>query len=56
MSVVEFLDVIEEPLKAKYLPQETGKFIYTSMLGTASHLTTQENVRVTVFMEQENIR
>ena len=35
MSVVEFLEIIEHPLKDKYLPPEKGQYIYTSMLGTA---------------------
>jgi len=56
MSVVEFLDAIEEPLKDQHLPNETGKFIYTSLLGTAADLSTAENVQVAIFMEQENIR
>ena len=56
MSVVEFLNAIEEPLKDKHIPMERGRFIYTSLLGTAKDLTTAENVQVTIFMEQENIR
>jgi len=56
MSVVEFLDAIEEPLKDKHLPNERGKFIYTSLLGTAKDLSPVENVQVAIFMEQENIR
>ena len=56
MSVVEFLNAIEEPLKDKHIPMERGKFIYTSLLGTAKDLTTAENVQVAIFMEQENIR
>ena len=56
MSVVEFLDAIEEPLKDKHLPKENGKFIYTSLLGTAPGLSTAENVQLAIFMEQENIR
>ena len=35
MSVVNFLEVIEHPLKDQYLPTEQGQYIYTSMLGTA---------------------
>ena len=35
LSVVDFLEVIEHPLKDKHLPQEKGQYIYTSMLGTA---------------------
>jgi hypothetical protein len=38
MSVVEFLEEIEGPLKEKHLPKEKKKFIYTSMLGTAKGL------------------
>jgi len=56
LSVVEFLNAIEEPLKNKHIPKERGKFIYTSLLGTAKDLTTAENVEVAIFMEQENIR
>ena len=33
--IVEFLEVIEHPLKDQHLPQEKGQYIYTSMLGTA---------------------
>ena len=35
MSVVDFLEVIEHPLKDQYLPADRGQYIYTSMLGTA---------------------
>ena len=35
LSVVDFLEVIEHPLKDKHVPQEKGQYIYTSMLGTA---------------------
>ena len=74
MSVVEFLESVEEPLKEKHIPKEMGKFIYTSMLGTAKNLRYEfqfplkkafyssfffsplENIRVALFMEQENIR
>jgi non-ribosomal peptide synthetase component F len=38
MSVVEFLNEIEAPFKDQLLPKEKGKFIYTSMLGTARGL------------------
>ena len=38
MSVVEFLEAVEEPLKDEHLPREMGQFVYTSMLGTAKHL------------------
>jgi non-ribosomal peptide synthetase component F len=38
MSVVEFLNEIEAPFKDRLLPKEKGKFIYTSMLGTAQGL------------------
>ena len=37
-SVVDFLEEIEVPIKNKVLPAEMGKFVYTSMLGTAEHL------------------
>ena len=60
MSVVEFLDAVEEPLKdahipqvgqkkrwvKKNIPQGKGHFIYTSLLGTAADLSTAENVQV----------
>ena len=59
MSVVEFLDAVEEPLKdahipqvgqkkkmgKKNIPQGKGHFIYTSLLGTAADLSTAENVQ-----------
>ena len=50
MSVVEFLDAVEEPLKDEHIPPGKGHFIYTSLLGTASDLSTAENVQVTVSM------
>jgi len=56
MSVVEFLDAVEEPLKDQHLPEAKGKTIYASLLGTAANLTPVENVKVTLFMEMENIR
>ena len=46
MSVVEFLDAVEEPLKDKHIPPGKGNFIYTSLLGTSAHLSTAENVQV----------
>ena len=46
MSVVEFLDAVEEPLKDAHIPPGKGHFIYTSLLGTASDLSTAENVQV----------
>ena len=46
MSVVEFLDAVEEPLKDEHIPTGKGHFIYTSLLGTASDLSTAENVQV----------
>ena len=56
LSVVDFLEVIEAPLKEAHLPQERGRYIYTSMLGTARQLSAAENVRVAVFLERENLR
>ena len=47
MSVVEFLNAVEEPLKDQHIPPGKGKFIYTSLLGTAKHLSTADNVKVT---------
>lgn len=47
MSVVEFIDAIEEPLKDQYLPEAIGKTIYASLLGTAANLTPADNVKVT---------
>ena len=46
MSVVEFLDAVEEPLKDQHLPEAKGKTIYASLLGTAANLTPGENVKV----------
>ena len=46
MSVVEFLDSIEEPLKNQYLPEARGKTIYASLLGTAADLSPVENIKV----------
>lgn len=46
MTVVEFIDAIEEPLKDQYLPEASGKTIYTSLLGTAANLSPAENVKV----------
>ena len=45
MTVVEFLNAVEEPLKEKHLPLEKGKTIYTSLLGTAADLTPSDNVK-----------
>ena len=45
MSVVEFLNVVEEPLKDKHLPLEKGRTIYTSLLGTAADLSPADNVK-----------
>jgi len=50
LTVVEFLDAIEEPLKEKHVPQGKGHFIYTSLLGTHKDLSTAENVQVAMFM------
>ena len=46
MSVVEFLDAVEEPLKDQYLPEARGKTIYASLLGTAADLSPVDNVKV----------
>ena len=46
LSVVEFLQAVEEPLKDQYLPEAKGKTIYTSLLGTAADLTPAENIKV----------
>jgi len=56
MSVVEFLDAVEEPLKDQYLPEARGKTIYASLLGTAADLSPVDNVKITLYMEMENIR
>ena len=49
MTVVEFLDAVEEPLKDEHIPQALGKTIYASLLGTAADLSASENVKVRVF-------
>ena len=49
MSVVEFLDAVEEPLKDQYLPEARGKTIYASLLGTAADLSPVDNVKVQFF-------
>ena len=46
MTVVEFLQAIEEPLKDEYLPDALGRIIYTSLLGTSAKLTPADNVKV----------
>ncbi len=46
MSVVDFLNAVEEPLKDKFLPLELGQTIYTSLLGTAQNMAPAENVKV----------
>ena len=46
MTVVEFLQAVEEPLKEEYLPAAKGKTIYTSLLGTSNKLSPAENVKV----------
>ena len=48
MSVVEFLNAVEEPLKEKHLPPEKGRTIYTSLLGTAADLSPTDNVKASV--------
>ena len=47
LSVVEFLREVEEHLKEAHLPVGKGKFIYTSLLGTAEHLNTSQNIKAT---------
>ena len=46
MTVVEFLEAIEEPLKNEHLPAALGKTIYTSLLGTSAKVSPAENVKV----------
>ena len=46
MSVLEFLEAVEQPLKEQHLPVGLGKTIYASMLGTAKDLSPAENVKV----------
>ena len=48
MGVVEFLSMIEVPLKAKHIPLDKGKTIYTSLLGTATDLTPVDNVKASI--------
>ena len=45
MYVVEFLDAVEEPLKEAHIPQGKGNFLYTSLFGTAPHISTAKNVQ-----------
>ena len=58
MSVVEFLNAVEEPLKEKHLPPEKGRTIYTSLLGTAADLSPTDNVKAsdTVFPFPSSVR
>ena len=46
MTVVEFLQSVEEPLKDEHLPAGLGKTIYTSLLGTSSKVCAADNVKV----------
>ena len=46
MTVVEFLQSVEEPLKDEHLPVGLGKTIYTSLLGTSSKVCAADNVKV----------
>ena len=46
MTVVEFLEAVEEPLKDEHLPAALGKIIYTSLLGTSAKVSPAENVKV----------
>ena len=46
MTVVEFLQSVEEPLKDEHLPAALGKTIYTSLLGTSSKVCAADNVKV----------
>ena len=46
MTVVEFLQAVEEPLKEEHLPAALGKTIYTSLLGTSCKLSPADNVKV----------
>ena len=46
MTVVEFLQAVEEPLKDEHLPAALGKTIYTSLLGTSAKVSPAENVKV----------
>ena len=48
MTVVDFLESVEEPLKDEHLPAALGKTIYTSLLGTSAKLSPAENVKVSL--------
>ena len=52
LSVVEFLREVEEPLKETHLPLGKGKFIYTSLLGTADHLDTSDNIKAVILISK----
>ena len=52
MSVVEFLQSVEEPLKDEHLPAGLGKTIYTSLLGTSAKVSPADNVKV-IFKKQQ---
>merc|ERR1712141_84081 len=56
ITVTEFLQAVEEPLKEEHLPVAKGKAIYTSLLGTSAKLSPAENVKIILLMEMENIR
>ena len=46
MTVLEFLEAVEQPIKEQHLPEGLGKTVYASMLGTAKGLSPAENVKV----------
>merc|ERR1719320_237405 len=56
LKVLEFIEVIEQPLLAAHIPPEKGKFIHTFMLATVNDLSPQESVKAALFMEEEVIK
>ena len=55
ITVTEFLQAIEEPLKEEHLPVALGKTIYTSLLGTSAKLSAADNVKVGDLCQNDNM-
>ena len=55
ITVTEFLQAVEEPLKEEHLPVPKGKTIYTSLLGTSAKLSAADNVKVGDLCQNDNM-
>lgn len=53
VTIFEFLEFVEEPVRERCLPSGVGQILHSFMMATHPSLSAQENVSVIQFMEEE---